>query len=302
MASSYDERPDVSSRKSDLSLAATLISLFDFNADGNVTREEWERGLGTLLLGGLLEDNGLFDQLLARYDTAGTGAVQLNKIRDVLPIDPRISVLLQQLVHSVAGCREYVAAATKKQQRDVEMRSQRAVINLRKRLLSPIFYGWLDTIRADKKVKLKAARFLRNAGLSKAWRTWLDLCDKAAAEARKQKRMGRILKRMQQRGISKALNQWIDVYDERMVRPRARAHACGILARHLHAATRAPARMALALALARRLEPLAPALPLSRPSAAPKPLFSACPRTAAAAQARAAGLRRQPQPRVEPVG
>ena len=127
MASSYDERPDVSSRKSDLSLAATLISLFDFNADGNVTREEWERGLGTLLLGGLLEDNGLFDQLLARYDTAGTGAVQLNKIRDVLPIDPRISVLLQQLVHSVAGCREYVAAATKKQQRDVEMRSQRGI-------------------------------------------------------------------------------------------------------------------------------------------------------------------------------
>lgn len=231
MASSYDERPDVSSRKSDLSLAATLISLFDFNADGNVTRDEWERGLGTLLLGGLLEDNGLFDQLLERYDTAGTGAVQLNKIRDVLPIDPRISVLLQQLVHSVAGCREYVAAATKKQQREVEMRSQRAVINLRKRLLSPIFYGWLDTIRADKKVKLKAARFLRNAGLSKGWRTWLELCDKAAAEARKQKRMGRILKRMQQRGITKALNQWIDVYDERKV--------CGRLTRVSSAARRA---------------------------------------------------------------
>lgn len=225
MATSDGDRPDVSSRKSDLSLAATLLSLFDFNADGAVTRTEWERGLSTLLLGGLLEDNGLFDQLLERYDTNGTGAIQLNKIRDVLPIDPRISVLMQQLVHSVAGCREYVAAATKKQQRDVEMKSQRAVINLRKRLLSPIFYGWLDAIRADKKVKLKAARFLRNAGLSKAWRTWLDLCDKAAHEARKQKRMGRILKRMQQRGISKALNQWIDVYDERKVRRRTEGPA-----------------------------------------------------------------------------
>ena len=210
-------RPDVAHRKSDLSLAATLISLFDFNADGQVTRQEWERGLSTLLLGGLLEDNGLFDQLLERYDTTGTGSVHLEKVRDVLPIDPRISVLMQQLVHSMAGWR-VCTAATKKQQRDVEMRSQRAVINLRKRLLSPIFFGWRDTIKADKKVKLKAARFLRNAGLSRCWRTWLDLCDKAEVEARRKKRMGRIFKRMQQRGATMALNRWIEVYDERKVR------------------------------------------------------------------------------------
>ena len=298
MATSDGDRPDVSSRKSDLSLAATLLSLFDFNADGAVTRAEWERGLSTLLLGGLLEDNGLFDQLLERYDTNGTGAVQLNKIRDVLPIDPRISVLMQQLVHSVAGCREYVAAATKKQQRDVEMKSQRAVINLRKRLLSPIFYGWLDAIRADKKVKLKAARFLRNAGLSKAWRTWLDLCDKAAHEARKQKRMGRILKRMQQRGISKALNQWIDVYDERKVRRRTEGPAalCAVLISRIrmqHAHCILPALLSILLLTVGPPRMHSLFCPLSA---------RVRPGTAAAPQAREAGLRWRPQPRMEPVG
>ena len=212
-------------RKSDLSLAATLLSLFDFSATGQVTQEDWERGLSTLLLGGLSQDTGLWQQLLDRYDPHDKGAVQLERVRDVLPIDPRISVLLQQLVHSVAGCREYVASATKKQNKEVEMRSQRAVINLRKRLLEPIFSGWRDVIRADKKVQRRAARFMRNNSIGKAWRTWNDVCDNAALVAKKRQRMAKMLRRMQQRGVSKALNQWLDMWEERKVCAAARAAA-----------------------------------------------------------------------------
>ena len=164
--------PDPAQRRSDLSLCATLLSLFDFSAQGFVTRGDWDRGLSTLLLGGLSEDEGLWQRLLEMYDPLNKGAVQLEKVRDVLPIDPRISVLLQQLVHSVAGCREYVAAATRKQEREVEMRSQRAVINLRKRLMQPIFEGWRAAIRADKQLKARAARHMRFAGIGRAWRTW----------------------------------------------------------------------------------------------------------------------------------
>ena len=98
--------PKPTHKKSDLSLCATLLSLFDFTASGSVSRLDWERGLSTLLLGGLMDDHDLWARLLEMYDPQGKGAVQLERVRDVLPIDPRISVLLQQLVHSVAGCRE----------------------------------------------------------------------------------------------------------------------------------------------------------------------------------------------------
>ena len=107
-------RPEPSHSRSDLSLCATLLSLFDFGAHGYVTRKDWDRGLSTLLLGGLSEDESLWVKLLELYDPEDKGAVKLAAVRDLLPIDPRISVLLQQLVHSVAGCREYVAQATKK--------------------------------------------------------------------------------------------------------------------------------------------------------------------------------------------
>jgi hypothetical protein len=171
-------------RRSDLSLCATLLSLFDFSAQGHVTRADWERGLSTLLLGGLSEDEDLWSRLLGMYDPHGKGAVQLAAVRDVLPIDPRISVLLQQLVHSVAGCREYVTVATKKAQRDSDLRSQRAVINMRKRLLAPIFGGWLEVVKSNKKLKARAMNHLKHHGVGRAFRGWIEMIEANAAAER----------------------------------------------------------------------------------------------------------------------
>ena len=207
--------PDPAQRRSDLSLCATLLSLFDFSAQGFVTRGDWDRGLSTLLLGGLSEDEGLWQRLLEMYDPLNKGAVQLEKVRDVLPIDPRISVLLQQLVHSVAGCREYVAAATRKQEREVEMRSQRAVINLRKRLMQPIFEGWRAAIRADKQLKARAARHMRFAGIGRAWRTWRTALEADAMVSKRRWRLERCLRRMQQRETVRAFNEWVDAWVSR---------------------------------------------------------------------------------------
>ena len=219
--SSVDEyrRPEPTHSRSDLSLCATLLSLFDFGAQGYVTRKDWDRGLSTLLLGGLSEDESLWKRLLELYDPETKGAVQLASVRDLLPIDPRISVLLQQLVHSVAGCREYVANATKKQARDTDLRAKRAVINLRKRLLAPIFGGWLEVVRTNKTLKIKAARYMRYQGVGKAFNSWISLVENNALVAKKRHRMGRILTRMQSRGVSMALNRWIEMIDE-----RAKAH------------------------------------------------------------------------------
>ena len=202
-------------KKSDLSLCATLLSLFDFTASGSVSRLDWERGLSTLLLGGLMDDHDLWARLLEMYDPQGKGAVQLERVRDVLPIDPRISVLLQQLVHSVAGCREYVAGATKKAAKESELKQQRAVINLRKRMLAPIFGGWREVIQSERKLRTRAARHLKSQGLGAAFRSWIALVEANAETAKSRERMVRMLKRLQNQGITKALNCWLELVEAR---------------------------------------------------------------------------------------
>jgi hypothetical protein len=197
---------------SDLSLCATLLSLFDFNALGEVSKADWERGTTTLLLGELGKDDVLWTRLLGLYDPSGKGAIQLDRVRDILPIDPRISVLLQQLVHAVAGCREFMAAEKKKQTQQQEVRANRAVIDMRKRLMQPVFSGWCDAVRKDRKARIRAARFMRSQAIGRAWRSWRGLADASAA---KHARMGALMRRMVHRGVTRALMRWVAWWEER---------------------------------------------------------------------------------------
>jgi hypothetical protein len=197
---------------SDLSLCATLLSLFDFNALGEVSKADWERGTTTLLLGELGKDDVLWTRLLGLYDPSGKGAIQLDRVRDILPIDPRISVLLQQLVHAVAGCREFMAAEKKKQTQQQEVKANRAVIDMRKRMMQPVFSGWCDAVRKDRKARIRSARFMRSQAIGRAWRSWRGLADASAA---KHARMGVLMRRMVHRGVTRALMRWVAWWEER---------------------------------------------------------------------------------------
>ena len=85
----------------DLSLCVSLLSLFDFRGDKRVTRQDWIRGTRALTLHAMGEDDELWKVLLAKFDTAKMGAVDLNRIEDLVPIDPRISLLMKAMFNSV---------------------------------------------------------------------------------------------------------------------------------------------------------------------------------------------------------
>ena len=198
-------------QSTELSLCVTLVSLFDFEALGEVSRKDWERGTSTLLLGELGKDQDLWERMLGQYDPEKRGAVQLDKVRDVLPIDPRISVLLQQLVHAVAGCREFVAGATNKMVKDIESRTNRALINIRKKICNPVFYAWLDVHRTDRKLRTRAARHMKLSGLGRLWRTWRASTEGASERAA---RLGKMARRMMNRSAARALDAWVAAADE----------------------------------------------------------------------------------------
>ena len=215
----HAQMPKSQGSTSDLSLCATLLSLFDFNALGEVSKADWERGTTTLLLGELGKDDVLWTRLLGLYDPSGKGAIQLDRVRDILPIDPRISVLLQQLVHTVAGCREFMAAEKEKQTQQQEVKANRAVIDMRKRLMQPVFFGWYDAVRKERKARMRAARFMRSQAIGRAWRQWSSVAE-ALAETRQ--RLRRFGARLVQQGLGRAWNAWLAVAEQ-----RARMQAIG---------------------------------------------------------------------------
>ena len=82
-------------------MCVSLLSLFDFRGDRRVTREDWIRGTRALTLHAMGEDNVLWELLLSKFDTNQVGSVDLSRIEDMVPIDPRISLLLKAMFNSV---------------------------------------------------------------------------------------------------------------------------------------------------------------------------------------------------------
>ena len=50
---------------------------------------------------------------------------------------------------------QYVATATNKAAKERELRSHRIVINMRKRILDPIFGGWRDVVTAQRRLRAR---------------------------------------------------------------------------------------------------------------------------------------------------
>ena len=96
----------------DMSVCMSLLTLFDFEKPGRVTKEDWVTGMRVLQLHALAENDAVWKKIVDVHGNKGTGTVELYRIKDLVPIDPRISVLLHAVVHALVGMREFVRKST----------------------------------------------------------------------------------------------------------------------------------------------------------------------------------------------
>lgn len=233
--------PPKRQQTSELTVCISLASLFDFEQSGKISQENWQKGMATLMLEELGTDPKIWSRLVDMHGGRDGGSTHLNvqRLKDVVPIDPRVSVLLNAIVKGLVGMRDFVKRSLRKEEKEVDLRRSRAVLNIRRKICEPVLHAWRDLMRSHQRLLKRSARHCFHSSLSKGWRTWLELVAENRAAALEQRKQGRKLARIQTaaRRIANAKlaagwNSWVAMWEERCKFARVRSRFRRRLARH----------------------------------------------------------------------
>ena len=209
---------------SELTVCISLASLFDFDKEGFISQENWQKGMTTLMMEELGLDQKIWEKLVGMHGSrdAGKGRLDVQRLTDVVPIDPRVSVLLNAIVKGLVGMRDFIGRSLRKETKEVELKTSRAVLNIRRKIMEPCLRAWRDLMRENRRISRKALFHMKNNAKGKAWRTWVgsvaELKEEAVArraEERKMRRVKQYVMRMKNAQIAGGWNSWIELWTER---------------------------------------------------------------------------------------
>jgi hypothetical protein len=213
------QRPKKPGVKYDLTTCACLLSCFDFQQRGFVDRDDWKRGTEMMQLSEMGEDEGLWAKVLATYGGEIEGCVAIARLQDVVPMDPRISLMMRAMVASVATVEERLARQARRTADQGASRANRIILNMRRKIIEPVYHAWVELVSSKKRIGQRAAKAAFNGSLGRAWRQWSSVAE-ALAETRQ--RLRRFGARFVQQGLGRAWNAWLAVAEQ-----RARMQAIG---------------------------------------------------------------------------
>ena len=117
--------------------------------------------------------------------------MDVSRLSDIVPIDPRVAVLLNAIVKGLVGMREFVTRSYRKEEREGQLKQNRALLNIRRRIVEPVLQAWKALTKENRKLFKYSVMQARYYVYFKAWRTWkwaTELCREEAAEQRRQER------------------------------------------------------------------------------------------------------------------
>ena len=216
--------PPKKQQMTDLTLCFSLCSLFDFDKSGMVTQEDWVRGMQCLMLDDLGNDQKMWAKMTEMHGVrdGGKAMVDVNRLADIVPIDPRVAVLLNAVVKGLVGMRDFVERSFRKETKEAEVKQSRALINIRRRILQPVLHAWKAYVKQNKNLLRKSAGqglFYKQHKAFRQWKNARELCIEEKLEARRQARQNKKLAaaagRYMNAKTSIAWNSWKAMYVER---------------------------------------------------------------------------------------
>ena len=119
---------------------------------------------------------------------------------------------------SVANLSDNMLRAEAKLANADELKHNRVVINLRRRLIEPVYTAWRDRFRQEKALRLKVGRRMLSRDLLRGWMQWYGM-------AEERRRLQRWMRRALQAGVTRAWYAWLDALadQERMAKFLRRA-------------------------------------------------------------------------------
>jgi hypothetical protein len=216
--------PPKKQQMTDLTLCFSLCSLFDFDKSGMVTQEDWIRGMQCLMLDDLGNDPKMWAKMTEMHGVrdGGKAMVDVNRLADIVPIDPRVAVLLNAVVKGLVGMRDFVERSFRKETKEAEVKQSRALINIRRRIMHPVLHAWKTYVTQNKNLLRKSAGqglFYKQHKAFRQWKYARELCIEEKLEARRQARQNKKLAaaagRFMNAKMSIAWNSWKAMYVER---------------------------------------------------------------------------------------
>lgn len=216
--------PQPKKQFNDLTVCISLASLFDFDSIGRVSQENWTKGMATLMLQDLGTDPKIWSKLVDMHGKrdGGKASLTVDSLKDVVPIDPRVSVLLNAIVKGLVGLNDFVRRSLRKEDKEFDSRRTRTIINMRKKILVPVFNAWKERMRHSAKLLRRSAHHAKYYMHFRAWRSWREAVEDyklEAAEKRKRERQLQRVKaaalRMANAKVTAAWNSWIEEWETR---------------------------------------------------------------------------------------
>ena len=133
--------------------------------------------------------------------------VAVRRIEDLIPVDPRVSMLLKAMFHAVAMVNDRVDRAQNKLAADTESKRTRVMLNLKRKVVGPVLEAWIDAFRKEKDLRGRCIRRTLNRDQYRAFAKWEELADE-----RRQAR--RLMCKMVRAGEAKAWNRWLQYVEE----------------------------------------------------------------------------------------
>ena len=154
----------------DISLCVSLLSMFDFDGDRLVSKDDWRRGARSMNLGVLADDDSLWEILKGKFSQHDSPSmVSVDLIDDLNPIDPRLSLLLRAIYHSVVVVSDRVDGMQGALASQADVKQSRVLLNIQLCTLGPVFVAWVGQHRKERELRYRVFRRMSRSGLAKAF-------------------------------------------------------------------------------------------------------------------------------------
>jgi hypothetical protein len=227
-------------------VALSLLSCFDFDGRGAVSREEWQRGTSILCMEQVGADDALWTKLLASYGSAARpSAVDVARIPERAPLaaDPLLmSHVVKALISSIANLSDEVealktlplrvdaqrermdelGAQTAGQLQALSSRTERlraqadshtatrlarALLESCTSTLRPAMRAWAELARQQRETRRYVALSALNPELRRCWERWRR-CQSATAERTRAELVESVHARVAERRRVQMLHEW----------------------------------------------------------------------------------------------
>ena len=168
-----------------------------------------------LLLAEMGEDDALWSKAVQAFGGGGgvpEECVELARLQDVVPMDPRVSLMMRAMVASVGHVTDKLERSQKRAADQSASRANRVILAWRRRIIEPCLRGWVDLVRSRKACGRRAAAGFMNSTLGKGWRQWKE---QAVAMSAVRTKLSRFVKRLFRQGLARAWESWLEVATER---------------------------------------------------------------------------------------